>query len=185
MRLYTLVVPLKTIADSRPKWARSIPVFRPEWHKTIPFGVAHTYNYGLCKGVLPPVTTVKIHKVKDPRIFTWMHASRLIGCLLKHGFHHIRKEKCKKKQDKKLFVLKSFLFVLFRRPWMKKLSAKTRELRLKFVLKLVCFYLIMITSKSLMRQCWTLVMPVIMKNSEVNSCHLYNDPKWDSIHSVF
>ena len=33
---------------------------------------------------------------------------------------------------------------------MKKLSAKTRELRLKFVLKLVCFYLILITSKSLM-----------------------------------
>ena len=69
---------------------------------------------------------------------------------------------------------------------MKKLSAKTRELGLKFVLKLVCFYyiLILITSKSLIWQCPTLVMPVITKNSEV-SCHLYNDPKWDSIHSVF
>ena len=55
---------------------------------------------------------------------------------------------------------------------MKKLSAKTRELRLKFVLKLVCFYLILITSKSLIRQRRTLVMPVIIKNSEV-SCHLY------------
>ena len=29
--------------------------------KPSPFGVAHTYNYGLYKGV-PPVTTVKIHK---------------------------------------------------------------------------------------------------------------------------
>ena len=58
---------------------------------------------------------------------------------------------------------------------MKKLSAKTRELRLKFVLKLVCFYLILITSKSLIQQCQTLVMPVIIKNSEV-SCYLYNDP---------
>ena len=67
---------------------------------------------------------------------------------------------------------------------MKKLSSKTRELRLKFVLKRVCFYLILITSKSLMRQRRTLVMPVIIKYSEV-SCHLYNDPKWDSIHSVF
>ena len=32
MCLYTLVVPLKTIANSRPKWAKSIPVFRPEWY---------------------------------------------------------------------------------------------------------------------------------------------------------
>ena len=34
----TPVVPLKAIADSRPKWAKSIPVFRPERCKTIPFG---------------------------------------------------------------------------------------------------------------------------------------------------
>ena len=35
---------------------------------------------------------------------------------------------------KTLFVLESFLFVLFQRHWMKKLFAKTRELKLKFAL---------------------------------------------------
>ena len=33
------VVPWKTIPDSRPKWAKFIPVFRPDGAKTIPFGV--------------------------------------------------------------------------------------------------------------------------------------------------
>ena len=30
IRSYTPVVPSKTIPDSRPKWAKSIPVFRPK-----------------------------------------------------------------------------------------------------------------------------------------------------------
>ena len=34
------LVSSKTIPDSRPKWAKSIPVFRP---KPIPFGAARTY----------------------------------------------------------------------------------------------------------------------------------------------
>ena len=88
-------------------------------------------------------------------------------------------------RSEKKNVKKLFLFVLFQRPWTKKLFAKTRELimKLKFVFMLVCFYLILITSKSLIRQRPTLVMPVIINNSEV-SCHLYKDPKWDSINSV-
>ena len=53
---------------------------------------------------------------------------------------------------KTLFVLESFLFVLFQRHWMKKLFAKTRELKLKFALTclFVCvFFLIdLITGKS-------------------------------------
>ena len=44
MHSSTPVVPLKAIADSRPKWAKSIPVFRPERCKTIPFRASHTYN---------------------------------------------------------------------------------------------------------------------------------------------
>ena len=45
IRLYTPVVPSKTIPDSRPKWVKSTLVFRPERRKkTIPFNWgAHTY----------------------------------------------------------------------------------------------------------------------------------------------
>ena len=71
---YTPVVPLKTIADSSPKWAKSIPVFRPEQCvKTSPPGAAHTYNYDLCKGV-PAVTTAKIHKceLSPLKLFSFM-----------------------------------------------------------------------------------------------------------------
>ena len=37
------VVPSKTQPDSRPKWAKCIPVFRPKRAKTLPDGAAHTY----------------------------------------------------------------------------------------------------------------------------------------------
>ena len=37
------VVPLKTTPDSRPKWAKFIPVFSPKRHKNLPNGAAHTY----------------------------------------------------------------------------------------------------------------------------------------------
>ena len=42
------VVPSKTISDSRPKWAKSIPAFRPKRRKkppakTLPDRAAHTY----------------------------------------------------------------------------------------------------------------------------------------------
>ena len=42
------------------------------------WGSTYLY-YGLYKGVLPPVTTVKIDIVKDPRIFVcfWLHADWL------------------------------------------------------------------------------------------------------------
>ena len=45
-------VPSKTILDSRPKWAKCIPVFRPKRPKNHPLR-AGTYLYGLYKGVLP------------------------------------------------------------------------------------------------------------------------------------
>ena len=42
-RSYTPVVPSKTIPDSRPKWAKCIPVFSPNGAKIPPDGAAHTY----------------------------------------------------------------------------------------------------------------------------------------------
>ena len=47
------VVPSKTIHDSRPKWAKSIPIFRPKRRKT-PTQWGGSYLYGLYKGVPPP-----------------------------------------------------------------------------------------------------------------------------------
>ena len=43
MRSYTPSVPSKTITDSRPKWTKCIPIFRPKRRKTLPDGAAHTY----------------------------------------------------------------------------------------------------------------------------------------------
>ena len=40
---FTPVVPSKTIPDSRPNWAKCMPVFRPKGPKTLPDGAAHTY----------------------------------------------------------------------------------------------------------------------------------------------
>ena len=60
------VVLSKTIPDSRPKWAKCIPVFRPKRRKNLTrwggtYLYIHTYfiyleSYGLCKGLhpLPP-----------------------------------------------------------------------------------------------------------------------------------
>ena len=46
-------VPSKTIPDSRPKWAKRIPVFRPKRPKNpTPWG--GTYLYSLYKEVPPP-----------------------------------------------------------------------------------------------------------------------------------
>ena len=39
---------------------------------------------------------IKIHKCEmTPEIFAPLHASRLIGFLLKLEFNHVRREKCK------------------------------------------------------------------------------------------
>ena len=46
------VVPLKTILDSRPQWAKCTPVFRPKRRKN-PTRWGGTYIYGLYKGVPP------------------------------------------------------------------------------------------------------------------------------------
>ena len=48
--LYTPVVPSKTIPDSRPKWAKCIPVFRPK-RPPNPTLWGCTYLYGLHRGV--------------------------------------------------------------------------------------------------------------------------------------
>ena len=40
---YTPAVPSKTIPDSRPKWAKSIPFLYQNGAKTLPDGAAHTY----------------------------------------------------------------------------------------------------------------------------------------------
>ena len=44
---------MKTIPNSKPKWAKSIPVFRPKRHKN-PTRWGGTYLHGLYKGVTPP-----------------------------------------------------------------------------------------------------------------------------------
>ena len=51
---HTTVVPSKTTPDSRPKWAKYIPFFRPNrrTNHTVLWG--DTYLYGLYKGVLSP-----------------------------------------------------------------------------------------------------------------------------------
>ena len=43
IRSYTPAVPSKAIPDSRPKWAKSLSVFRLKRHKNNPFGVEQTY----------------------------------------------------------------------------------------------------------------------------------------------
>ena len=55
MGSYTPVVPSKTIPDSRPKWAKSITVFRPKRREN-PTLWDGTYLYGLYKEVSPPET---------------------------------------------------------------------------------------------------------------------------------
>ena len=52
MRSYTLVVPSKSTPDSRPKWAKCIPVFRPKRCKN-PTQWGATCLYSLYKGVPP------------------------------------------------------------------------------------------------------------------------------------
>ena len=47
------VVPSKTIPDSRPKWAKCIPVFRPKRHKNPTQWGGTYYLYGLHKEVTP------------------------------------------------------------------------------------------------------------------------------------
>ena len=48
--LFPLLVPSKTISDSRPKWARSVPVFRPKQRKNDTLW-SGPYLCGVCKEV--------------------------------------------------------------------------------------------------------------------------------------
>ena len=54
----TPVVPSKTIPDSRTKWAKCRPVFRPKRLKYIYILRGGTYLYGLYRGVPPGTFTV-------------------------------------------------------------------------------------------------------------------------------
>ena len=62
--------------------------------------------------------------------------------------------------------------------------ANIRELKMKFVYMIAYFFdLILITSRSLIRQECLHNAELQYKDSEVSRC-LYKDPKWDSIRSV-
>ena len=77
MRSYTPVISSKSLTNSRPKWAKSMPVFRPLRLKNpTPWGC--TYQYGLYKGVppLPGVGTVafsnlRVHTYGGRALFVW------------------------------------------------------------------------------------------------------------------
>ena len=58
---------------------------------------------------------IKIHKCEmTPEIFARLHASRLIGFLLKLDFNHVRREKCKGLEGKNcLLRLKSWSWSLY------------------------------------------------------------------------
>ena len=61
------VAPSKTIPDSRPKWAKCIPVFRLKRPKN-PTRWGDTYIYGLYKGVPPPPGVLNAFKsLHEPR----------------------------------------------------------------------------------------------------------------------
>ena len=52
---YTPVDPSKTIPNSRPEWAKSIPVFRPKRRKkTLAIWVEHTYMASIREYPPPP-----------------------------------------------------------------------------------------------------------------------------------
>ena len=54
------VVPSKTIPDFRPKWAKSVTVFRPKRAKTLPDGAAHTYMAYIRKYPPPPRAQLRL-----------------------------------------------------------------------------------------------------------------------------
>ena len=51
---YTPVVPSKTILDSRPKWAKSIPVFKPKRRKKKPYPTGRHIPAMACTRKNPP-----------------------------------------------------------------------------------------------------------------------------------
>ena len=66
MRSYGPVVPSKTIPDSRPKWAKCIPVFRPKRLKN-PTRWGGTYLYGFYKVVPPGLWPKRCRPVADTK----------------------------------------------------------------------------------------------------------------------
>ena len=61
-----LVVSSKIIPNSRPKWAKCIPVFRPKRRKN-PTLWGCTYLHGLCKGVTPPRHQRELYESQETR----------------------------------------------------------------------------------------------------------------------
>ena len=58
---YIPIIPSKTTPDSRPKWAKSIPVFRQKLHKHPTDGAAHTYM-AYIREYPPPHPCQEYHK---------------------------------------------------------------------------------------------------------------------------
>ena len=61
------VVSSKTILDTRPKWAKCIPVFRPKRRKNLPDGAAHTMAY-IREYPPPPVPWVQTSPISTKEI---------------------------------------------------------------------------------------------------------------------
>ena len=80
IRSYTPVIPSKTISDSRPKWAKCIPVFRPKRRKN-PTRWGGTYLYNLYKGVpLPPGSlSMSIESKYISNVFLYLRSLRKEG----------------------------------------------------------------------------------------------------------
>ena len=74
------VVPSKTIPDSRPKWAKCIPVFRPKRRKN-PTRWGGTYLYSLYNGVpLPPESlSMCIESKYISNVFLYLRSLRKEG----------------------------------------------------------------------------------------------------------
>ena len=74
------VVPSKTIPNSRPKWAKCVPIFRPKRHKN-PTQWGGTYLYSLYKGVPPSPATTQEFSIPSVRV-AWISSDHFELLLL-------------------------------------------------------------------------------------------------------
>ena len=82
LRSYTSVVPSKTIPDSRPKWAKCIPVFRPKRRKN-PTRWGGTYVAYIRESPSPPTQDYSLYKYGSRRVCdlcVWRSASLPRSC---------------------------------------------------------------------------------------------------------
>ena len=124
------VVPSNTIPDSRPKWAKSIPVFRPKRHKNhTRWG--RTHLYGLYKGVAPPPPPAEANRnLSESMHLTVSH---------NHCSQHSRRRFAKVFEnipEKKSPILASHTGVLLGLPWdqqKERLQRKRIDARTKII----------------------------------------------------